>query len=197
MAKNATKSETIDNVTGEIVAGDIGAVEQTDQISEADQAAAETSPMTSTARGLTMNPSRMNATLASLGFKVKSHVTLPLLKLGASPSIVKFSGEFYEGKEIENPKYESIPIMARVTDMMTGQECELIANTVLLNEMVAYLGTPEQIATFRETKKKYADRVAFLKTFTPHIGKVFALAKQPVAGKTYSSFSIIELDTIG
>lgn len=148
-----------------------------------------------THRNLALRNADFQSYLASLGYDVGKRVTLPLLKLDTRPRIVRFDTPFYLGQEVEDGKNMETPIMARVVDMTTGEECEMICGAVLISEMARSYGGADAIAALRQMKKPSdADRAAAVEQVSGHVGKVFAISKlKPEGQRRYSIFNIVEL----
>jgi hypothetical protein len=106
--------------------------------------------------------------------KVKA-VTLPLLKQqDDAPLYILVNSKIEEGKEIKQKKGETVMEPAKimkVVDLTTGQECEIIANTVLRS-------------TFEEN---YPD--------DGFVGKAFEIIRHAKSnGKRYHTYSVTEIE---
>jgi len=106
-------------------------------------------------------------------------VTLPLLKQEDEKEYyVKFVSEFYLGKDIEGKQHDDgtettnkkqPPYLARVINLETGQEMELIANAVL-----------------RENLNEHYEDGSYK-------GKCFEIVRHNIQGKNYKGYDITEI----
>lgn len=127
-------------------------------------------------------------------FAIKKRVTLPLFRIEATPSVLRFESDWYQGKVIESEN-RAAPIMARVTDMMTGEEGEVIAGTVLVSELSRSYPRimPDGSKVFEYGKN--ADQDAASKP--GHLGLTFAVSRsQPEGKRKYSLFHIAEVEAV-
>jgi hypothetical protein len=110
------------------------------------------------------------AKAAPFAFKVKKHVTVPLLKLVNNvPVYVKFTGEIFTGKVVDDKK--EAPQMANVVDLTTGQEMQIILGTVLVGNL----------------QESYPD--------AGYVNKQFELVKNaPEGTRKYSLYQITEIE---
>lgn len=119
-------------------------------------------------------------TPAPLKFKVKSHVTLPLLKiLPEKPLYVKIEGAIFKAKEQAGARKQTAPDgtpmqqppeLAHVIDLTSGEHAQIIIGTVLGTEL-------------RETYPNDA-----------YVGKSFEIVQHKVQGKRYATYGITEIE---
>ena len=116
--------------------------------------------------------------MSDFKFKVKKHVTLPLLKMEADkPCFVTILEPIYKAKAIApgrkaadgKPQMEP-PELMNVTNLENGHEYQMIVNTVL--------GSNLRDAYPNDT----------------YVGKSFLLERRQIAGKRYASFDITEIE---
>lgn len=111
----------------------------------------------------------------SAKFKTVKQVTMPLIKFGSVPIIVRFDSAIYIGEKLEGgtaaQRAMEPPHMAHVTDMETGEVGVVIFGAVLLKEI----------------EKHYPKE--------SYVGKFFAIAKKspPEGDKKYSLWSVVEV----
>ncbi len=141
------------------------AAKQTKDGAKADNVAAIAEETTKTAKTPVAPPK----------FKITKHVTLGQLKLSINkPAFVKITAAMYEGKKVENSKYDGLPTIMEVIDLMTGQPMETVVNTVLAS-------------TFDE---EYPE--------AGYVGKTFQITKLPKVGeKKYHPFEVLEIELEG
>lgn len=115
---------------------------------------------------------------AAFQFKVKKHVTLPLLKiLDDVPVYIRVESAIEKAKEIAATRTRSDaapkqpPELIHVIDLETGEHAQIIANAVLAS-------------TFRD---EYPDN--------GYIGKSFQVIRHKMReGKNYATFSVTEIE---
>jgi hypothetical protein len=132
-------------------------------------------------------------------FKVKAHVTVPLLKVDDGKTYyVKFNGPIHRAtvNEAEQKKYENArakwdaldaaakndtennpmptppnpPMLAQVIDLSSGEVAQIIVGSVLQSEL----------------QQAYPDH--------SYIGRGFQFVKAKIQGKRYSAYQIAELE---
>jgi hypothetical protein len=113
-------------------------------------------------------------------FKVKKHVTLPLLKIEESvPVYIRVTEPIFLAKEIEGTRarknaegaVQQPPHLANVTNLETGEEMQIIANEVLKSSL----------------EDAYPD--------ASYVGKSFEIVRKPIQkGKKYVTFTITEIE---
>jgi hypothetical protein len=110
------------------------------------------------------------AKAAPFAFKVKKHVTVPLLKIqNNQPAYVKFTGAIFTGKVVDDKK--EAPQMADVINLETAQEMQIILGTVLVGNL----------------RESYPDDA--------YVGKQFELVKSaPEGTRKYSLYQITEIE---
>ncbi len=123
-----------------------------------------------------MADEKQGTTAVTLQYEVVKHVTLPLMKLGAEPTFVKFIGKIFQaentGKERASTDGKTPmppPELAHVFDHARKIPAQIIINAVLGSEL----------------KKSYPD--------DGYVGKSFRIAKTQVQGKRYATFEILEV----
>lgn len=109
----------------------------------------------------------------AIKFDVVKNVTLPLLKQADDTTVyIQIDSAIYKGKEIkgtgEKAKMEPADLM-EVTDLETGEQCEMIANAVLKGNL----------------EESYENE--------SYVGKQFAVTRMKVEGKRYKNYSIKEI----
>lgn len=112
-----------------------------------------------------------------LNFKVKKNLTLPLIKLQLeTPVFIKFLGEMFVGKDVQKAgekKKEEPAILANVINLETGEECQIIINSVVKGNLT--------------DDEDYKDG--------KYVGKSFMLIKHDKReGKRYNDFTIQEIE---
>lgn len=107
---------------------------------------------------------------APFTFKVKKHVTVPLLKMvNNTPIYVKFQGEIFKGKVVDDKK--EAPTMANIINLQTGEEQQIILGTVLVGNL----------------EEEYPN--------AGYVGKSFELVKSaPEGARKYSLYNITEIE---
>ena len=126
------------------------------------------------------------AAAPAFAFKVKKHVTLPLLKIvPEKPLYVKFEAAIEKAKpqagsrtanaaaaSETNPaaKKKEPPELAHVIDLTTGEHAQIIIGTVLGAEL----------------RSTYADGA--------YVGKSFEIVQHKVQGKDYATYGITEIE---
>lgn len=125
-------------------------------------------------------PQTENAAKGGFKFKVKKHVTLPLLVVNDEvPSYVKITGAIFQAKELEgsrarkneNGQVQQPPHLFHAINLETGEMVQAIANDVLKS-------------TLEDT---YPDE--------SYVGKSFEYVRHAmVKGKKYKTFSITEIE---
>jgi hypothetical protein len=120
--------------------------------------------------------------VASTGFKfkVKKHVTLPLLKQeDGKPIYIKTTGAIFQAKELEGQRarknaegqVQQPPHLMHVTNLETGEEMQIIANEVLKSTL----------------EDAYPNE--------SYVGKSFAVERKPIQkGKKYATFTVTEIE---
>lgn len=122
----------------------------------------------------------------AFAFKVKKHVTLPLLKIQPErPLYVTIEEAIFKAKPQAGSRAEAAankpegegksakkqpPELAHCIDLTTGEHCQIIIGTVLGSEL-------------RET---YPDN--------SYVGKSFEIVQHKVQGKDYATYSITEIE---
>jgi hypothetical protein len=116
----------------------------------------------------------------TMQFEIVKHVTLPLMKLGAEPTFVKFIGAIFQadnaGKERKAEEGKTPmppPELAHVFDLARKIPAQIIINAVLGSEL----------------RKAYPN--------DSYIDKSFRIAKTQVQGKRYATFEILEIKLKG
>jgi hypothetical protein len=118
------------------------------------------------------------ATHAARPFKVKRSVTLPLFKFQEGVErYLHVDGAMYEAKPLKKltpaQAAKKPPILMHVTDMLTGEEGQIIVNTVLADIL----------------KDEYPEE--------GYVGKSFAITRHPIdtsRDKNYATFSVMEIE---
>lgn len=104
--------------------------------------------------------------------KVKKHITLPLLKMAKNqPYYVRFDSAIFQAKELKASRTASTespaaqrrepPMLAQVTNLETGELCQIICPTILCTELndnypgESYKGRCFQIEQSRVEGKNY------------------------------------------
>lgn len=107
-------------------------------------------------------------------FKVKKLVTLPLWKWkNDQTKYLRFDSAIFEGKELtvkEGRADEKPAHLANVTDLETGEQCQIIIGFVLESTM----------------NDEYPDNA--------YVGKTFAITQHRDSGKKYNTYSIAEIE---
>lgn len=127
-----------------------------------------------------------DAAAPAFAFKVKKHVTLPLLKIQPEkPLYVTIVEPIFKAKPQAGSRAEAAankpegegaakkkqpPELAHCIDLTTGEHCQIIIGTVLGAEL-------------RET---YPDN--------SYVGKSFEIVQHKVQGKDYATYSITEIE---
>ena len=109
----------------------------------------------------------MKTTENGFKFKVKKHVTLPLLKIKPNglPAFVRFEGAMFLGKKIETgseaDKKKEPATLAHVVNLETGEEMQIICPMMLRTQLTeaypsdAYVGHCFAVRITRDPEKKY------------------------------------------
>jgi len=107
-------------------------------------------------------------------FRVVKAVTRPLIRFGVSPEFVRFEGPVYQSARLEHgtpaQKKMEPPFMADVENLKTGEAGQIILPTVL----------------HKELDEKYPEH--------SYVSKNFQLRKINIDGKSYSIWSITEIE---
>lgn len=127
-----------------------------------------------------------DAAAPAFAFKVKKHVTLPLLKIQPEkPLYVTILDPIFKAKPQAGSRAEAAankpdaegkgakkqpPELAHCVDLTTGEHCQIIIGTVLGSEL-------------RET---YPDH--------SYVGHSFEIVQHKVQGKDYATYSITEIE---
>lgn len=116
------------------------------------------------------NNDAANTKPAGFQFKVKKHVTVPLLKMvNNTPIYVKFESAVFLGKVVDDKK--AAPHMANCINLETGEQVQIILGTVLLGNL----------------EEAYPDE--------SYVGKAFELVKQaPEGSRKYALYQIAEIE---
>lgn len=138
----------------------------------------------------------------ALKFKIKSHVTVPLLKTPDSgvPIYVQITGAIFKAKPLEGARAavtnadgtskNEPPMLAHAINLETGEVCQIIVNSVLQTELQeafpddTYVGRAFEIKKFKMANgKRYATfQVAEIELDKEDADKLASVA--PVAGRS-------------
>lgn len=113
----------------------------------------------------------------TMQFEIIKHVTLPLMKLGAEASFLKFIGKIFQAENTGKPREGADgnkmapPELAHVQDLVRNIPAQVIINSVLGSEL----------------RKAYPEDA--------YVGKTFRIAKTgvPGQGKRYATYEILEV----
>lgn len=111
-------------------------------------------------------------------FKVKGHVTLPLLKMAAEKTyFLRIDTKIVQSEPARNNKGELVdtskepPFVCKVTELESGEVAQIICPAVMTSEL----------------NKHYPDDT--------YVGKMFSVCRhEKAAGKNYATFSIAEVE---
>ncbi len=109
----------------------------------------------------------------ALKYSIAKRIVVPTMKVEVdTPIFVRFEQAIEARKKIEEVEGKSVEKMieiARVTNLETGEICEIVAGTVLMSELA----------------EAYAEN--------GYIGKCFRICKKNVAGKRYKAYELDEI----